>query len=329
MMKNLSLKDLRISHARYDAALNQMLEAIEAAGSDGTCIPFLGPTRVGKSDLMSAVKSEVSQDRPGPGYMLPTPNFLSGVISPKPNDAEIYASVIRTMGRVGANPKLSLLQDRMYDLLKQRDVRIVALDECSHCAEPGANLTRRAATDHFKTILDRSGVVLILVGLPKFQRLIDENEQFAARSMATIELHPYRWTNADDRSEFTTVLFTIFDYLADQGVSPDFDWVDMSRRLFAASGGRVGMVIELLEVAVRSAARDGAVSLSDIRKAAGMRLQGLSCLAPIFEPDAPQDDVLLRSYAKVMRDAGLKLPDPNSSMELDAFRAADKEALAA
>ena len=133
-MKDISLKDLRISHARYDAALNQMLEAIELAGSSGTCIPLLGPTRVGKCDLLLAAQSQVSKERSGPGYMIPTPDFLSGVISPKPNDAELYASIIRTMGRVGANPKLPLLQDRMYDLLEQRDVRIVALDECSHCA---------------------------------------------------------------------------------------------------------------------------------------------------------------------------------------------------
>ncbi|MEQ8258472.1 MAG: TniB family NTP-binding protein [Roseovarius confluentis] len=328
-MTDISLTGLRISHARYDAAMNQMLEAIELAGSNGTCIPFLGPTRVGKSDLLSSVKSQVSKDRSGPGYMFPTPDCLSGEIFPKPNDAEVYASVVRTMGRVGANPKLSLLQDRMYDMLEQRDVRIVALDECSHCAEPGANLTRRAAADHFKTIIDRAGVILILTGLPKFQRLIDENEQFAARSMATIELHPYRWTNQDDRNEFATVIYSIFDYLEERSVSLEFDWTDMTRRLFAASGGRVGIVIELLEAAVRSASRSDVLTLPDMNKAAGLRLQGLARLAPIFGPDAPQDDVLLRSYAKVMRDAGLQLPDPNSSLELDAFRAADEEVLAA
>jgi hypothetical protein len=324
----LSLKGLRISHSRYDIALNQMLEAIELAGSDGVCIPFLGPSRVGKSDLLLAVESKVTKLRSGPGYMIPSPDFLSGEISPKPNDSEIYASIIRTMGRVGANPKLALLKDRMYDLLEQRDVRIVALDECSHCAEPGANLTRRAAADHFKTIVDRSGVILILMGLPKFQRLIDENEQFAARSMATIELQPYRWTNPDDRNEFTTVIYSIFEYLEERGLPLEFDWIDMTRRLFAASGGRVGMVIELLEVAVRKTAQTKALALSDMGKAASVRLQGLSRLAPIFDPEPPQDDVLLRSYAKVMRDAGLKLPDPNSSLELDAFRQADEGALA-
>ncbi|MEE4208442.1 MAG: TniB family NTP-binding protein [Parvularcula sp.] len=313
-MKNVSLRNLRISHARYDAALTRLLETIELAGSNAACIPFLGPTRVGKSDLLACVKSQVSKNRSGPGYMIPSPDFLSGEISPKPNDAELYASVIRKMGRVAANSKLSLLQDRMYDLLEQRDVRIVALDECSHCAEPGANLTRRAAADHFKTMIDRSGVTLILIGLPKFQRLIDENEQLAARSMATIELHPYRWTNSDDRNEFTTVIYSIFDYLHEHGVSLEFDWIDMSRRLFAASGGRVGRVIELLEAAVRSAARSDVLALSDIRKAAVMRLQGLAQRPPIFDLDPPEDDVLLRSYAKVMRDAGLRLPVPSRTI---------------
>ncbi|WP_370046801.1 MULTISPECIES: TniB family NTP-binding protein [Salipiger] len=326
-MNELSLKGLRISHSRYDIALNQMLEAIELAGSDGVCIPFLGPSRVGKSDLMLAIESKVAKIRSGPGYMIPSPDFLSGEIFPKPNDSEIYASIIRTMGRVGANPKLALLKDRMFDLLEQRDVRIVALDECSHCAEPGANLTRRAAADHFKTVVDRSGVILILIGLPKFQRLIDENEQFAARSMATIELQPYRWTNPDDRNEFTTVIYSIFEYLEERGLSLEFDWIDMTRRLFAASGGRVGMVIELLEVAVRKSAQTKALALPNMGKAAHIRLQGLSRFAPIFDPEPPQDDVLLRSYAKVMRDAGLKLPDPNSSLELDAFRQADEGAL--
>lgn len=326
-MNELSLKGLRISHSRYDIALNQMLEAIELAGSNGVCIPFLGPSRVGKSDLMLAIESKVAKIRSGPGYMIPSPDFLSGEISPKPNDSEIYASIIRTMGRVGANPKLALLKDRMFDLLEQRDVRIVALDECSHCAEPGANLTRRAAADHFKTVVDRSGVILILMGLPKFQRLIDENEQFAARSMATIELQPYRWTNPDDRNEFTTVIYSIFEYLEERGFSLEFDWLDMTRRLFAASGGRVGMVIELLEVAVRKSAQTKALVLSDMGKAAHIRLQGLSRIAPIFDPEPPQDDVLLRAYAKVMRDAGLQLPDPNSSLELDAFRQADDRAL--
>lgn len=328
-MTDISLKDLRISHSRYDAALKQMLEAIELAGSGGTCIPFLGPTRVGKSDLLGAVKSKVSKDRCGSGYMIPTPDFLFGEISPKPNDAEVYASVIRTMGRVGANPKLTLLQDRMYDLLGQRDVRVVALDECSHCAEPGANLTRRAAADHFKTITDRSGVILILTGLPKFQRLIDENEQLAARSMATIEFHPYRWTNTDDRNDFITVIYSILDYLEECGISLEFDWNDMSRRLFAASGGRVGMLIELLEVAVQVAKRNNVLALSDMKKAASVRLQRLSRLGPVFEPEPPQDDVLLRSYAKVMREAGLQLPDPNSSLELESFRAVNEEELAA
>lgn len=324
-MRDFSFTDLHVSHARYDVALEMALDAIQLAGGQGACIPILGPTRVGKTELLADVSRRESKVRSGPGNMIPTSDFLSGTISPKPNDAEIYASIIRTMGRVGANPKLALLQDRMFDLLRQRNIRIVALDECSHCAEPGANLTRRAAADHFKSIIDGSGIVLILMGLPKFQRLIDENEQFAARSMATIEIHPYRWTNADDRTEFVTVAYSIMDYLVERGIELEFDWADMTRRLYAASAGRVGMVVELMEIAVRAAARPSVLSLSDIAKAAAVRLQKKPGASPIFDIEPPQDVVLLRSYAKVMKDAGLRLSDPNSSLELEAFRDAEKD----
>ncbi|MDD9746934.1 hypothetical protein, partial [Marinovum sp. PR37] len=102
-----------------------------------------------------------------------------------------------------------------------------------------------------------------------------------------------------------------------------------TRRLFAASGGRVGMVIEVLEIAIRKAIRTKVMALPDIGRAAHIRLQGLSRYAPIFDAEPPQDDVLLRSYAKVMRDAGLQLPDPNSSLELEAFRTPNDKALAA
>lgn len=328
-MHDFSFTDLHVSHARYDAALEMAMNAIQLAGGQGTCIPILGPTRVGKTELLAEVSRRASTVRSGPGNMIPTSDFLAGEIYPKPNDTEIYASVIRTMGRVGANPKLALLQDRMFDLLSQRNVRIVALDECSHCAEPGANLTRRAAADHFKSIIDRSGIILILVGLPKFQRLIDENEQFSARSMATIELHPYRWTNSEDRTEFITFAYTILDYIADQGIKLEFDWADMTRRLYAASGGRVGVVVRLMTIAVRMAARPSVLMLGDVAKAAGVSIQKKPGGSPIFDVEPPQDVVLLRSYAKVMKDAGLRLIDPNSSLELEAFRDAEKEAAAA
>jgi hypothetical protein len=144
--------------------------------------------------------------------------------------------------------------------------------------------------------------------------------------MATIEFHPYRWTNSEDRTEFITFAYTILDYIADQGIKLEFDWADITRRLYAASGGRVGEVVKLMKIAVRAAARPSVLKLGDLAKAAGVGMQEKPGGSLIFDVEPPQDVVLLRSYAKVMKDAGLRLIDPNSSLELEAFRDAEKEA---
>lgn len=329
-MVDATLKDLRISHARYDAALAEVRDAINLSGHRGTCIPLLGPTRVGKSDLIDAIYREFATEKPGPGYMLPTPDFVRDTIRPKPSDSEIYSSILRAMGaRVSPNTKFAVLQDRVQDMLHQRGVRIVALDECSHCAEPGANLSKRAAADHIKTIIDQSGVIMILTGLPTFQRLVDENEQLSERSMSTVYLLPYHWADPDDRSEFVNVVYSILGHLKDLGVHMDFDPIDISRRLYAATGGRVGRVVELIEAALKCRAKAAALSRDDLAKAAGVRLQKAKDMPPIFGPEVPQDSVLFRSYAKVMRAARLRLPDPTTATELDAFNQVTGKASAA
>lgn len=320
------MKNLRVSHARYEAAFSEIVDAINLSGDQGACVPLLGPTRVGKTDLLQAVCKQFATLRSGPGYILPTLDFIQGSIRPKPNDAEIYASILRALeARVAPNTKLSVLQDRVLNLLSQRDVRIIALDECSHCAEPGANLTRRAASDHIKTVIDQSGLIMILSGLPKFQRLIDENEQLSARSMASVNLLPYRWSDQEDREEFASVTYSIFDFLEDSGLTLEFDPLDMTRRLFAASGGRVGLVVELVEAALKCRAVPGSVSKGDLAKASDTRLQRSNDMPPIFGPEVPHDSVLARSYAKVLRDAGLRLPDPTSTLELEVFRKSGAE----
>jgi hypothetical protein len=88
-------------------------------------------------------------------------------------------------------------------------------------------------------------------------------------------------------------------------------------------------MVEFTEIAVRAATRPSVLSLSDMAKAAALRLQKKPGGSAIFDVEPPQDVVLLRSYAKVMKDAGLRLIDPNSSLELEAFRDAEKEVRAA
>lgn len=300
--------DVRVDHGRYEDVMARMTEAVGlAARSGGTIIPMLGPTRVGKTELLKDLASRLGSKSCGPGYMLPTDDFVVGTIPPKPNDLELYRTMLTAVGlSAGRNEKTSSVRDRLMKAVLQCGTKIIALDECSHCAERGANLSSRSATDHFKTVVDETGVTIILVGLPKFQLLIDENEQFRERSLSTIAFLPYRWSIKQDREDFVAACFAVYGQLRSSGISIDFDELEVVRRLYGVSGGRVGIVLRLLRAAGQRAKSRG-LALSDLRSAADLLLQYPARSDLYFSDEDPTDTQLALAFASVMKDANLPI----------------------
>lgn len=326
----ITLKGFRVPHARYVAAYKQVKTAIECAGDEGICIPLLGPTRTGKTDLLDKLSKEFAGRGVGAVDHVAATGIAVGTIRPKPNDAELYAAVLRAANaQIGVRDRLSTLQNRMLRLVPGNRIKTIALDEASHCVEPSANLNRRAAADHFKHIIDTTKSVLILAGLPKLQALLDQNEQLAARSMATVELLPYRWHEPEDREEFLAFVLSTFDYIADRGATLEFDPDDMARRLYAASGGRVGVVVNLLETALRRAPAEHGLTFADVARGFSTRMQATSISDLIFAPESPTDEEMALSFAHVFAGAGLMLPEPINSDEFAAFLEIRKKVQAA
>jgi hypothetical protein len=285
-----------------------MMEAVELArGSGGSIIPMLGPTRVGKTELLTDLAERLRSESRGPGNLLPTPDFVVGTIRPKPNDLELYRTMLAAVGLNAArNEKTSSVRDRLIQAIRRYGTKIIALDECSHCAERGANLSSRAATDHFKTVVDETGVSIILVGLPKFQSLIDENEQFRERALSTIRFLPYRWSIGEDREDFVAACFAVFAQIGDNGVSIEFDELPMVRRLYGVSGGRIGLVVRLMRGATQRA-QQNRLSQDDIQSAAHLLMQHAARPDLYFADEEPTDTQLARAFAAVMKDADLPI----------------------
>lgn len=315
-----TLKGFRVEHSKYAEAQEKLKTAIECAGDQGICIPLLGPTRVGKTNILKSLRLEYSGEGARFEDFFSVAGFAIDAIRPKPNDAELYSAILRAAGKqVGVRDRLSTLQNRALNVFARQGIKVIALDECSHCAEPGANFNRRSAADHFKHIIDSSKCVLILSGLPKFQSLIAENEQFAARCMSTVEFHPYRWHDPEERDDFVGVAVSVFEFIQDQGVAVEFDFLDMSRRLYAASGGRVGMIVNLMETALRAAESKTRFTFADVERGFLMRMQAGPHSGDVFAHESPTDEELARTYMKVLSEAGLPFPKPANSDELEAI----------
>ncbi|UWQ04917.1 ATP-binding protein [Aliiroseovarius crassostreae] len=319
MTKPADFLNVLIRHEAYQKAFDALVEAVAMAREQGGgVIPILGPTRCGKTELLKEVCSTLGKEATGPGWMLPAPTARYGVIPSKPSDKDLFISLLRALGHsCNSNTPTHVIRSRIETAIADEGIQIIALDECNHCIESGANLTLRATGDHFKRLVDETGVTLILSGLPNFQKVIDGNEQLKARAMSTIFFKPYNWSDEADREAFATAVFGLFDHLVENNISLDFDHDDLATRLYCLSGGRVGLVLRLLR-GVLSRMKEHKISMADIQSAASILFQERSKVAILCDDELPNDLQQVRSYVEVMQSAGLEL-EPSTRLELGAL----------
>lgn len=318
--KTSRLLDVRVQHRIYDETLEAMIAQAKLSRSmGGAIVPLLGPTRCGKTELLSELRDTLDAKSTGPGSLIASSSFGLGVVPPKPNDRDLYRAMLQAIGYdCGPKERTGLVRERLISAIQQDGIDFIALDEASHCAEPGANLSPRAAADHFKAIVDATGVTLILSGLPKFQKIIDGNEQFRERALRTTLFPPYTWSSNLDRQDFTSAVLSLFAHIeAELAIAIEFDDLEMARRLYGATGGRVGLSARILAAAL--SLRAGApFSIAAVKRGAEASLQDSLSPELFFREEPPSDLQLSRAYLSVMKDADLRV-SPSTLSELEAF----------
>lgn len=317
-----------IEHPSYLVAKDKLVEAVSISRElNGAAVFLSGPTRCGKTQLLNDVQVELgkrpdlSSDLLEYSGLSGASDFVIGSIPTKPNSKTLLTAMLEAVG-VKAGPTQSAhdLQARLCFAVREKGIRTIALDECSHCAERGAHLSKRGATDHFKWLIDQTGVTLILAGLPKFQALIDENEQLRDRTLSTIELFPYAWSNGADATSFAAAFSEALCNMQAAGGQFDFDFEELVVRLYGVTGGRVGMLVRILQVAALKMKSKTLTSKIISDSAIQLTQQSLNA-DYFFGEEAPQKIDLVRSYIQVMQDAGLDVT-PESLIDLEALEAA-------
>lgn len=268
----------------------------------GIIIPLLGPTRVGKSMVAKRLVK-----RAEPAHSLaPMKNIVHAKLPPQPNGRDIYAAILKELGKEpGSKETTNSVKARVAQGLNSLKIEVVILDEVNHIAERGSNLTPRAAADHLKAFVDETGVTLILQGLPRFQRIIDQNEQLRDRASNTIVFRPYDWQADADREAFATAADSAMISLSRSGFRVSLDFEDVVRRIYGASGGRVPIMIRIFKLCALNMGQCGDIGLTELHKAASSMQQSGIPVASFFETREPDEVDLMRSFSAIMSEAGL------------------------
>ena len=315
-----SILDLKVTidHPRHQKVLSKVEELLRThVPGEPFILPIVGPTRVGKSLLLNDLQASVAHSVRGPGSLLEGLDFRIGQVPPKPNDRDIYCAIIKACGYpTSARERTTELRGRTLRILRDLALRTIALDEVNHLIEKGANIANRAAGDHLKVLADQCGAALLIVGLPRLQKMIDQNEQFRDRCHATIVYLPYDWNVPEDRDAFAGTVFAVFGLFAEAGIRLELDQDDCVHRLYAASGGRVGMMVWLMDGASRKL--QGALNLDAIRRAALDLMQDKQAARLCFGPAPVDEAVLVRSFIKVLQEAELTY-SARTTLDLEAM----------
>lgn len=248
-----AVDQILVPHLAFQSAKQRIETHLLAAQyyQEPTCIAVVGESRTGKSRLLEHIANHYPRQRTQQGQVIPV---LSIKIPSKPTVKGLVETLLREIGdplwakRGSENEKT----ERLYTLLKQTKTHTAVFDEFQHFYDKVSHKVQHYLSDWLKIFVDRSGLTLIVAGLPDCMAVINQNEQLRGRFLAPIRMPRFDWQKCEERDEFSACLESFqkglsrFDF-------PKLDSEEMAFRCYCATGGLIGYVAKILHQACLNA----------------------------------------------------------------------------
>lgn len=264
-----AVDQILVPHMSFQNAKSRIETHLLAAQNylEPTCIAVVGESRTGKSRLLDCITKQYPKQRTSEGSVIPV---LSVRTPSKPTVKALVEILLQEIGdplwykRGSENEKT----ERLYTLLKQTKTHTVVIDEFQHFYDKVSHKVQHYLSDWLKIFVDRSGLMLIVAGLPNCMAVINQNEQLRGRFLAPIRMPRFDWQNAYSQGEFIACLQSFQQGLIRYDL-PDLGSDEMAFRFYCATGGLIGYLAKILHQACLNAQRDDklAITLDDLAKA--------------------------------------------------------------
>jgi Bacterial TniB protein len=131
-------------------------------------------------------------------------------------------------------------------LAKACGIEMILFDEASHLCDQGQAKTHYLVSDCIKDLSIALNIPLVLLGLPRAEKLLIVNEQLRRRFSKKIFLSLERHYTDDLSKQCLQMLLSLGQAFPVRIVAGEYGWDEFSRRLYYATDARVAYIKKLM-----------------------------------------------------------------------------------
>jgi hypothetical protein len=271
------IRELYVLHPLFKSLIRDIDDCREDSklGGPPECMLVTGDTGVGKSSLIAYYQEKHPPIEKADGTYSP---ILICELPQNATPKSVAAELLSELGdpaafRSGTEVEIT---HGLITLLKNMEVELIILDEFQHLIQKSSNRVMHDTADWLKSIINKSGVPVVLFGMPWSREILSCNRQLARRFSLQRKIEHFYLSKADSRQLFRDFLAKIDGAMPFDGLS-ELDSKVMTLRLFAASKGNIGDLMTLIYRAAKFAIDDskGKIELACFIKAWQKYYKGL------------------------------------------------------
>lgn len=278
-MQNRTFEELKVvvgqfaSHEKHEQHTALVSDVIRLALDDACpqLLPLLGPSRVGKSEVLKKTFQAHPPHRTCGRMRTPVLHLsLKPGASAKTLPSDILCALDSPVSMRGTTA--SQLNALMEKQLQLAGTKVLLLDEANHLTDEGKRITLRAAADWLKCLMDGLGISIVLSGIPRLNALLESNEQLYLRARPASYYMPYDASQEADYNAFAALIWEYMSRFQNVGYPIEINDEEFIADCLMFSGGLVGVVhkffVNLLHVL--KGAKPRGVTLEDSQRALAM-----------------------------------------------------------
>lgn len=240
-----------------------------------SCMVLEGVTGAGKTTLVRAYAGAFPRRHTLHKTIVP----ILYTATPAPLTVKAMASkMLEELGDPAAyRGTLWAKNQRLVHFIRECEIELVILDDFHHLIDSDSNRVNSLVSDWLKNLIKQTGVPYLVIGIENsVERILQANSQLSRLFAVREVLRPFAWEfdNEETIQQFATFIHYA-EATLDLVLSDEIERIQLVARLYEATGGVVGNVMKLLQLAKLLAVRSGetAVGLTHLKLAFQKGLQ--------------------------------------------------------